>query len=89
MQSGTFYSRGLSLPSTPLGQEYQCQCSSPCSTVSTPASEISTISQKLDYVLTAVSEPKQLLAKSKEEGGLLINMQLKNCLESLRICCKS
>ena len=68
MQSGAFYSRGLPLPSTPLGQGYQCQSNSPCSTVSTPASEISTISQKLDYVLTAVSEHKQLLAKSKEEG---------------------
>lgn len=74
MQSGAFYSRGLSLtsrldspPSTPLGQGNIFHGSSP-SSVSSTSSEIAGISAKLDQVLAAFSGQSQLLAETKQEG---------------------
>lgn len=60
-------SRLASPPVTPLGGGHGPLRGSPCSSTSTPRSDISTISQKLDNVMTAFSEHMELLAQSKEE----------------------
>ena len=76
MQSGAFYSRGLSLtsrldspPSTPLGQGNVFHGSS-ASSVSSASSEIAGISAKLDQVLAAFSGQGRLLAEAKQEGKM-------------------